>query len=429
GIFLPCKPFPSYCRVTSIKLDQPNFLADLTPGAGKTILAARIAHAGLSDGRYEQILVACPTELLKVQWMEKLALVGIEINPYYNSGDLLQSGYRGAALTYSQISRGAPVFRMLSSRHKTLVIMDEPHHLGENKTWGDSIRFAFDNAVARLLITGTAWRSDNNPIPYVEYPNGEGKSHYVYSYKDAIRDGVCRYVVFPTYEGTMEWVSGRSGEIQQASFKAQMNEQASSERLRTALNPNGEWIAQVLRDAHTKLMECRTMGHPNAGGLIVCIDERHAQRMAEVVKRITNCTPLVVTSNTTDADMEIERFAKSTQEWLIAIKMVSEGVDIPRLRVGVYATNVTTDLFFCQFVGRFVRWTNGLPEQTAYVYIPEDARIAACAYGIAQERNHVLREETAEDEYDEWIDPRDGEVRVAHFLGQLAQKRSTMALL
>ena len=40
--------------------------------------------------------------------------------------------------------------------------------------------------------------------------------------------------------------------------------------------------------------------------------------------------------------------------------MVSEGVDIPRLRVGVFATTTTTELFFRQAVGRLVRWTPGV---------------------------------------------------------------------
>jgi superfamily II DNA or RNA helicase len=71
--------------------------------------------------------------------------------------------------------------------------------------------------------------------------------------------------------------------------------------------------------------------------------------------------------------------------------MVSEGVDIPRLRVGVYASTVVTELFFRQAVGRFVRWTRGLASQKAYVYLPDDPRLRQHAFQIAEARRHVLR--------------------------------------
>jgi hypothetical protein len=79
--------------------------------------------------------------------------------------------------------------------------------------------------------------------------------------------------------------------------------------------------------------------------------------------------------------------------------MVSEGVDIPRLRVGVYATNTITDLFFRQAVGRLVRWTGASARQTAYMFIPDDARLRTFAGGIAEQRRHSLRrQQELEDE-------------------------------
>ena len=57
-----------------------------------------------------------------------------------------------------------------------------------------------------------------------------------------------------------------------------------------------------------------------------------------------------------DGIREDRRFADGDAPWIVAVRMVSEGVDIPRLRVGVYATNTVTELFFRQAVGRLVRW-------------------------------------------------------------------------
>jgi superfamily II DNA or RNA helicase len=71
--------------------------------------------------------------------------------------------------------------------------------------------------------------------------------------------------------------------------------------------------------------------------------------------------------------------------------MVSEGVDVPRLRVAVFATTTTTELFFRQAVGRVVRWTPGTARQKAYVFLPDDPRLRTHAAAIAEARRHSLR--------------------------------------
>jgi hypothetical protein len=65
-------------------------------------------------------------------------------------------------------------------------------------------------------------------------------------------------------------------------------------------------------------------------------------------------------------------------------------VDIPRLRVAVFATNTTTELFFRQAVGRLVRWTRGMRHQKSFFFIPDDARLRAFAANLAQQRRHSL---------------------------------------
>jgi superfamily II DNA or RNA helicase len=74
----------------------------------------------------------------------------------------------------------------------------------------------------------------------------------------------------------------------------------------------------------------------------------------------------------------------------VSVLMVSEGVDIPRLRVGVYATAARTELFFRQVVGRFIRRTPEPRRQMSYLYLPADRRLKALAVQIEEERNHAL---------------------------------------
>jgi hypothetical protein len=91
--------------------------------------------------------------------------------------------------------------------------------------------------------------------------------------------------------------------------------------------------------------------------------------------------------------------------------MVSEGVDIPRLRVGVYATTTTTELFFRQAVGRIVRHIAGKGRQRAYLFMPDDPRLRHYGYCIADSRRHSLRKTSRGDasELDDDERTRDGD--------------------
>src|SRR5204862_4082437 len=95
-----------------------------------------------------------------------------------------------------------------------------------------------------------------------------------------------------------------------------------------------------------------------------------------------------VLSDDAGASGRIAAFGGSTQRWMVAVRMVSEGVDIPRLAVGVYATSASTALFFAQAIGRFVRARR--PGETATVFVPSVAQLLELASDMEAERNHVL---------------------------------------
>ena len=218
----------------------------------------------------------------------------------------------------------------------------------------------------------------------------EARPDYVYGYGDALRDGrVVRPVYFPRIGGEMEWVAPDGSEVA-ASFDDALDAARSAQRLRTALSLDGQWLPTVLRSAHERLDAIRAVD-PDAGGLVIATDQDHARGIAEMMRWRLGVDPVVVTSDDPMASARIARFAAGTDPWLVAVRMVSEGVDIPRLAVGVFATTTTTELFFRQAVGRFVRWRRGARRQQAFLYIPDDARLRARAFQIADERRHSLR--------------------------------------
>ncbi len=385
-----------------------SFLASATPAAGKTTFGLHIAHRMLSAGFVARVVVAGPTTHICRQWAADAGRYGIDLEPNRPNSDGPESAdFHGVAVTYQTIAAGPDTHRLAASRRLTLLIADEPHHMGDQAAWGVQTRRAFDDARFRLLLSGTPFRSDNSAIPWVSYDeDGVSRADYNYGYPQALRDRVCRPITFLPYDGEMEWIS--DGRLRSADFDLVLPAAEAARRLRTALSPEGEWMGEVLRDGDARLSEVRADGHPDAGGLVIASDQEHARAIAARLGSISGQQPELVMSDEPGASRRIADFAASNRRWLVSVLMVSEGVDIPRLRVGVYATAARTELFFRQVVGRFIRTTPGGPRrQMSYLLMPADSRLKALAHEIELERRHALDLSPAaeEDELEELDDP------------------------
>ncbi len=383
---------------------DPDFLAVATPGAGKTTFALACARATLAEEPRTLVVVA-PTSHLKVQWSLAAHRLGLQLDPDWSPGDGLARDVHGLVTTYQQIATGNTAAKLAGLSADGFVILDEIHHAGHDKAWGDSIRIAFAHAARRLSLSGTPFRSDAVQIPFVRYDaTGEGElahADYTYGYADALRDGgVVRPVYFPRVDGEMEWTTA-AGDVITASFQDELTKDQMSMRLRTALSLEGEWMPSVLARANEQLRSIR-QEHREAAGLVIAIDQDHAQGIARLLRDRFATPADVVVSDDPTASKKIAEFSHNDRPWLVAVRMVSEGVDIPRLRVGVFATTTSTELFFRQAVGRFVRWQSGRPSQKAYVYIPDDPRLRSHAFEIAESRRHILRPPGQQDDGDEF---------------------------
>jgi len=369
-----------------------DFLAVATPGAGKTTFALRVATELLGRGEVQRITVVAPTEHLKRQWADAAHRVGISIDPEFaNSHGSHGHDFDGVALTYAQVASRPMLHQARTRAARTLVILDEVHHGGDALSWGDAVREAFDPAVRRLALTGTPFRSDTSAIPFVTYEADRSgvrrsRADFTYGYGDALRDGVVRPVIFLAYSGQMRWRT-KAGEEVSARLGEPLTKDMTAHAWRTALDPAGEWIPAVLRAADTRLSEVRR-GVPDAAGLVIATDHAQARAYAAVLRGLTGIPPVLVLSDDAGASARIEDFTAGDQRWMVAVRMVSEGVDIPRLAVGVYATSIATPLFFAQAVGRFVRARRR--GETASVFVPSVPLLMQHAGQLELERDHAL---------------------------------------
>jgi superfamily II DNA or RNA helicase len=378
---------------------QPrDFLAVATPGAGKTTFALTLASYLLHNHVVQQITVVAPTEHLKKQWAEAAARIGIRLDPAYSSGRL-SPDYQGIVVTYAGVGVNPMLHRNRVEQRKTLVILDEIHHAGDSKSWGEACAEAFEPATRRLALTGTPFRSDTNPIPFVAYEEGNdgirrSSADYTYGYGNALADGVVRPVIFLSYSGNMRWRT-KAGDEVAARLGEPMTKDAIAQAWRTALAPQGEWMPNVLRAADRRLTEVRK-GIPDAGGLVIATDQNVARAYAKMIREITGEKVTLVLSDEAEASQRISDFSEGTQRWMVAVRMVSEGVDVPRLAVGVYATSISTPLFFAQAVGRFVRARKR--GETASVFLPSVPTLLTFANEMELQRDHVLdRKKSKED--------------------------------
>ena len=346
-----------------------------------------------------------PTEHLKTQWALAAAGVGIALDPKFsNSTAQTSSEYHGVVVTYAQVAKHPTPQRVRTDNRRTRVVFDEIHHGGDAKSWGEAIREAFEDATRRLALTGTPFRSDDAAIPFVTYaPDAEGlarsRADHTYGYAEALADGVVRPVVFLAYSGEARW-RDNAGEEHAARLGEPLYAEQTARAWRTVLDPNGEWIPAVLQAADTRLTQLRSGGVPDAGAMVIASDQKAARAYAAVLTRLTGKTPTVVLSDDPGSSARIAEFSTGTSRWLVAVRMVSEGVDLPRLAVGVYATSASTPLFFAQAIGRYVR--SRRPGEMASIFLPSVPTLLDLASQMEAQRDHVLgkahRESLGDDE-------------------------------
>jgi superfamily II DNA or RNA helicase len=383
------------------------FLISAAPGAGKTRPALELAAGLLARQVCKRVVVLCPTTPLTRQWAAAAAALGVQLQPDAESADPPRD-FHGVAVTYARVASD-PAAWATKVRRDTLVIVDEAHHLGEDLAWGLGFRRAFASAERRLLLSGTPFRSDATPIPGVRYDDdGVVVPDVSYTYEQAVAEGICRPVAFVTFDGSLSWRSG--DDVIESSFETVLTSREASRRYRTAIStelPDG--LPRILKEADAKLRALRAGGHRDAGALAIAADASHARQIAKLLSEATGRTPVVVLHTEARAARKLADFRSSRDPWIVAVNMVSEGVDIPRLRVGVYASAAKTPLIFRQIVGRFVRTTPGSAAEPSWLYLPADQTLRGHAAEIESELRHVLRGEEPDEELDELAERRASE--------------------
>jgi superfamily II DNA or RNA helicase len=381
-----------------------DFLVTATPGSGKTTFALTLAGRLLAQRVVQRVIIVVPTDHLRGQWADAAARLGMWLDPDLpNSVGPVREGTQGYVATYAQVATKPMLHRNRAEARPSLVIMDEIHHAGDGLTWGDGLREAFDTAKRRLGLSGTPFRTKaDERIPFVDYEEDGDEvrsiADFSYSYGDALADGVVRPVVFAAYTGTSRWLND-AGEAS-AAMLGSGTKKDEDKAWRTALSPTGRWVPHVIAAVDERVRAQRAAGIEDAAGIILANDQETARAYAAIAERVTGEAPAVVLSEDSDASQRLSAFTHGRTRLVVCVRMISEGVDIPRATTLGYLCSARTPLFFAQAVGRVVRARG--TQETASVYLPSVRPLLVLAAEMESARNAVVRL-TPRDDHD--LDP------------------------
>jgi superfamily II DNA or RNA helicase len=382
---------------------EREFLAVVSPAGGKTIWAVFQAHRFLRKNPSGFLIIVVPTTALKSQWRETAKrcfnidlAIGLSIKdrkPY------LDPRVKGICTTYSGLSTLLPTIEMWKKDgRKMFGIFDEIHHTSseENQKWGNATMETGRLTERNIVLSGTPKRTGSERIALVRYrPDGEYDANFTYTYGQAITDQVCRMAIFKRIGGDVKW--RRDGEEITVAMKDADNKNRA-DICKTIFHSNSQWMAKSLITANGHLDEMRETD-PDAACLVVVqggrdekTDDLYAQMTANLIRNKLGIEdPIVVHSSDEHADQKIDEFRTGTSKFIIAVKKVSEGVDIKRIRVIIYATTIRTDVFFVQIVGRATRWENNHKGQFALILIPDLPDIVEISLRIESDLKAALR--------------------------------------
>lgn len=365
------------------------------PGAGKTQEAVSLCETLLDDDVIDVALIVVPTVAIKNQWGETLGDSSIKtcteadnesLRMRRDTNGTMAEDNLAICVTYAQLAKDHELFVAFVQRHRTLLIADEVHHADDNETFGAALDEVASEAAFKLALSGTPFNSSGGALAMCESHesiNDEGRlvretvPLFKYSYADAISDGCCRPVEFIKRLGKSVSTFKSLADDTEFQKVVDLAKENKSDSIGSMLDCNGNFMRAMLVEALDAL---RTMQKTDkrAGMLIVAKDKKHGEEIKRLVEHLCDSNKkwsrfrkVEIYHDTTKAHNRITDLEDDNTDIVITVRMISEGVDVKRLRVGVYATDYRTRMFFIQFVGRFIRYETRLPEtQHALVLIP-----------------------------------------------------------
>ena len=394
-----------------------HFLINAAPGAGKTICASVIAANLLEKNEIDRVIVIAPRSEVVRQWADEYKIVtGRAMTKVTGAHAEIEDYGTDLCATWAAVQGLQDGFQQVCRTAKTLVICDEHHHAAVEAAWGEKADSAFREAKFVLVLTGTPIRSDGQETIWFAYDSEGQINHpepgtYTLSYGKAVDLGYCRPITFHRHEGHFSVslpdgenisVSGAESAALSPGLQRIRGLQQALDFYRLACTPRyladgaspdlNSYQASMLEYGIAKLNDIRDT-IPTAGGLVIAPNIEVAEYMAALLEELEQEKPMLVHSHMANAEARIGSYKNTNKRWLVSVAMISEGVDIKRLRILVYLPYAQTELAFRQAMGRVVRSLGDDDYSRAYVIMPTHRILEEYARRVELEMSPSARAE------------------------------------
>jgi superfamily II DNA or RNA helicase len=440
------------------------FVVEGCTGSGKTLFSAVAAIQSVERRYADLIIVLTPNCGTKLGWKKTfagLSLNGKRVNVTDNVNfpldtDVWVSTYAG----YSKIEEA------LSSRPVSgiIVIIDELHHAEDSAEWGKAVDSLVSMAEHAIFLSGTPWRRegkiavlcDSQNIHQEDYYQEDGriKSDFIYNYENDLRERTTRGTVpvkFKFWDSFWRSPDGKSSEFYKdlPSFPskewnnigeweewAQKCDASLGKHLQFDLDhsspADNETVRRIIDESlvlldHTRRQIEKACERKNLS-ILLCVAKsiKDARRIAEYIQELRPMYRVsVVVSDDHNGAKKLEKIAKQCKEnaadkpdVIVSVGMISEGVDIPQIKVVAYLSAILTVLYFIQVVGRAIRRIPldspdrpyadvNISDTIAHVVAPAHPKLRYIARNIEKNVQDACRELGQDSIEEKSIDPGD----------------------
>lgn len=362
------------------------FLVTAFPGAGKTkFTIACMYKVKLIENNKVIFVIFSPRIGIQSNWADTtFEVTNGDIDISKDIDTFIINDFDGVSETYAIIPTRTKTFieKFESAKlrgYKIIAILDEVHHLSKFNSWGNYAKEAFDLIDFFICLSGTPTRKDKTPIPFLDYEiSGKVISDYSYTYAQAIKDKVCRAIIFHNQDGelTYRYFEENSKiiiqDFDEYSEENNLTHTDIMELFGNAENPSKPLI-DMINECSDNLDMIRSSEQADAGCIVFCMDIEHAKSIKLLIEKETGDIVDIVTSENSKESIKIlNNFKNTDTKWIVSVGMISEGVDITRARCVLWLSNIASYPYFIQAIGRVIRHQSHIEgSQYAYVYIPK----------------------------------------------------------
>jgi superfamily II DNA or RNA helicase len=416
------------------------FVIEACTGSGKSLCSATAALKLLEDGKADLIVVLTPNCGTRVGWkktFDGLRLNGKRVNVTDNSdfpidANVWVSTYAG----YSKVEEALhnrPVSGIIA-------IIDEFHHPADTAEWGNAVDRLIALCEHGIFLSGTPWKREGKIAVLCDQKNVHDENYYqddgriradfVYDYAEDLREPRTRGTVpvkFKFWDSFWRSADGKTSElhkdlpsfpcdewetIEQWEEWAQKCDKPLGRHLHFDLDSESpgqnETIRRVIDEALTLLSKSRgeierSCRQKNVS-VMLCVAKgmKDARKIAEYIQDLRpDYRVSVVVSDDNNGAKKLEKIARQCKEnaadkpdVIVSVGMISEGVDIPQIKVVAYLSAILTVLYFIQVVGRAIRripigkdqYADTKPsDNIAYVVAPAHPKLRYIAHNIEKQ--------------------------------------------